>query len=468
MAYASINPYNNEVLHTYTDTTDEEVEVAIASAHALYKKWRNDPVSSRADILYKLADYFEAHEQELAEVLTKEMGKRIVEAKGEVALTAMIARYYADNAERVLQPRTVKSVMGEAQIISRPTGVIMSVEPWNFPYYQVVRVFAPNYMVGNPVLLKHARNTPGAAVAFEKALEAVGAPTGAFKNLFISHDQIADILADMRVQGLAFTGSEVGGRALAEEAGRNIKKSSLELGGSDAFIVLDDANLEELDKIIGQARLYNAGQVCTSSKRFIVTEKNYNKVVEMLTAKFDGVKVGDPMDPATKLAPLSSVKAKNILVKQVQKALDGGATLAFGEVDTNLETAHFNPIILTNVTKDNPMFYEEFFGPVGQVFKVKDEAEAIELANDSNFGLGGVVFAGDPDHGTEVATKIETGAVYVNSYGGTLPELQFGGVKNSGYGRELGEEGLMTFVNQEQVVTRRKPIDLADTTGGFV
>lgn len=468
MAYQSINPYNNELLHTYDNATDAEVETAIASAHALYKEWRNDPVSSRQAVLYKLADYFEAHAQELAEVLTKEMGKRIAEAQGEVALTAMIARYYAENAERILAPQSIESVMGDAQVISRPTGVILSVEPWNFPYYQIMRVFAPNFMVGNPIILKHAANTPSSAVAFENAVESIGAPKGAFKNLFVTHDQIADILADERVQGLAFTGSEAGGRILAKEAGENLKKSSLELGGSDAFIVLDDADLDELDKIIGQARLYNAGQVCTSSKRFIVTSKNYEKVLQLLKDKFTGVTVGDPLDPETNLAPLSTVKAKQILVDQVQRALAGGATLAFGEIDTDLETAHFNPIILTNVSPDNPLYYEEFFGPVGQVFEVEDEAAAIKLANDSHYGLGGVLFSGDADHGTEVASQIETGAIYVNSYGGTLPELPFGGVKNSGYGRELGEEGIKTFVNQELIVTRRKPIDLENTVGGFV
>lgn len=468
MAYESINPYNNEVLHRYEFATDSEVQSAIAEGHELYKKWRNDPVSSRKATLTKLADYFEEHAQELAEVLTKEMGKLIKEAKGEVALTSMIARYYADNAEELLKPKPINSVMGSAQVISRPTGVILSVEPWNFPYYQIIRVFAPNFMVGNPVILKHADNTPGAAKAFEKVVQAVGAPKGAFKNLFATHDQIADILADKRVQGLAFTGSEAVGRILAKEAGENLKKSSLELGGSDAFVILDDANFDELDKILGQARLYNAGQVCTSSKRFIVTTKNYDKVLKMLIDKFTGVQVGDPLDPQTKLAPLSSVKAKRNLVKQVQEAIDGGATLAFGELDTNLDSAHFSPVILTNVKEDNPMFYKEFFGPVGQIFEVKDEQSAIELANNSNYGLSGVLFSGDADYGTKIASQIETGAVYVNSYGGTLPELPFGGVKNSGYGRELGVEGIKTFVNEELIVTRQTPIDLTDTPGGFI
>lgn len=468
MAYQSINPYNNELLQTYDNTTDAEVEAAIATAHNLYKKWREDPVDSRKVILIKLAEYFETHTQELAEVMTKEMGKRIDEAKGEVILTAMIARYYADNAQALLSPKPIKSSMGDAQIVYRPTGVILSVEPWNFPYYQIIRVFAPNFMAGNPVILKHAANTPSSAVAFEKVVTEIGAPKGAFKNLFVTHDQVANILADHRVQGLAFTGSEAGGRQLAQEAGANLKKSSLELGGSDPFVILDDANLSELDKIIGQARLYNAGQVCTSSKRFIVTQKNYEAILAMLKDKFSGVHVGDPLDPATKLSPLSTVKAKKILVDQVQKALAGGATLAFGEVDTDLTTAHFDPIILTDIKPDNPMYHAEFFGPVGQIFKVDDNDAAIELANDSYYGLSGVVFSGDADYGTQVACKIETGSVFVNTYGGTLPELPFGGVKNSGYGRELGEEGIKTFVNQELIVTRHTPIDLTNTAGGFV
>jgi succinate-semialdehyde dehydrogenase/glutarate-semialdehyde dehydrogenase len=344
----------------------------------------------------------------------------------------------------------------------------MMVEPWNFPYYQIIRVFAPNYIAGNPMLLKHASNTPMAASEFEKIVERAGAPTGAFANLFIDYDQVNKIIADDRVQGVALTGSERAGQLIAAEAGKNMKQSSLELGGSDPFIVLDDADLSEIKKIIGGARLYNAGQVCTSSKRFIVTEKNYDAVLTMLKDAFAEAKLGDPLLEDTTLAPLSTSKAKKNLTKQVKAAVDAGATLEYGSVVQDKPAALFDPVILTGITKDNPAYYQEFFGPVGQVYKVKDEEEAITLANDSNYGLSGVVFGGSPEHATEVASRIETGAVYVNSFGGTLPELPFGGVKNSGYGRELGRFGIETFVNKELIVTKKEPIDLDNAFGGFV
>lgn len=469
MAYASINPWNNEVIREYPYATDQEVQQAITEGHELYLSWRNDDVATRSQHLHNLADYLEAHTDEFAEVMTKEMGKLFKEAQGEVALSVIIARYYADNAAKILTPKPVTSVMGEAQVIARPTGVILSVEPWNFPLYQIIRVFAPNFMAGNPVILKHADITPGSAAQFQKVADESGMPKGAFKNLYATNQQVDDILADPRVTGLAFTGSERVGKIVGAEAGSHLKKSTLELGGSDPLIVLEDADLTELNKVLKQTRLYNSGQVCVSSKRLIVTENNYDTVLGMYIDGFKEVKeVGDPMDPNTTFAPLSSVRSKNILVEQVKKAIEGGATLAYGKIDEDLTTAHFMPVILTDMTPENPMYYNEFFGPVGMVIKVKDEAEAIKVANDSNYGLSGIVFAGNADHGTEVASQLETGAVYVNSYGGTLPELQFGGVKNSGYGREMGEEGITAFTNQELIVTRRKPIDLTDTTGGFL
>ncbi|MGO0154771.1 NAD-dependent succinate-semialdehyde dehydrogenase [Leuconostoc mesenteroides] len=468
MSYQTINPFNDEVIQTFHNHDDAYVEKAIAKGHALYKKWRNDPASSRAEILNKIADLMEEDADRLAKVLTIEMGKRFVEAQGEVALSVSIARYYAKNGADFLKPESIKSSMGDAQVISRPTGILMMVEPWNFPYYQIIRVFAPNYIAGNPMLLKHASNTPMAASEFEKIVERAGAPTGAFANLFIDYDQVNKIIADNRVQGVALTGSERAGKLIAAEAGKNMKQSSLELGGSDPFIVLDDADLTEIKKIIGGARLYNAGQVCTSSKRFIVTEKNYDAILTMLKDVFSEAKLGDPMSADTTLAPLSTSKAKKNLTKQVKAAVDAGANLEYGSLAQDRPAALFDPVILTGITKDNPAYYQEFFGPVGQIYKVKDEEEAITLANDSNYGLSGVIFGGSPEHATAIASRIETGAVYVNSFGGTLPELPFGGVKNSGYGRELGRFGIETFVNKELIVTKKEPIDLDNAFGGFV
>lgn len=470
MAYQVTNPYTGEVEKTYNNHTNEEVEAALAKAHSNYQAWKKEPVAARAKKLQAVSDYFYAHVDELATIITHDMGKLFKEAQGEVIISAEIAKYYAENAESLTAPKEhFDSRMGKAQIVPRPIGVLMAVEPWNFPIYQLMRVFAPNYLLGNPMVYKHASNTPGSAEAFANYLVAAGIEEGAATNLFVSYEQVNEIIADKRVQGVALTGSERAGELIAAEAGKNLKRSSLELGGSDPFIVLEDADLSEIQKFIGQARLYNAGQVCTSSKRFIVTANNYNQLVEMLTEAFKEAKTGDPFAADTTLAPLNSLKSKKDLVKQVEKAIANGATLTYGDMSKNQgEDSFFHPVILTGITKENPAYYEEFFGPVGQVYQVKDEAEAIELANDSVYGLSGVVFAGDPEHGAEVAAQLETGAVFVNSYGGTLPELPFGGVKRSGYGKELGTLGMDAFMNQEVIVVREKPIDLEDAFGGFV
>lgn len=469
MVYQVTNPYTNLVEKTYDNHNDAYVERALTKGHQLYKQWRKESVEKRAKVLYKVSELFTEKAEELAAIITKDMGKRISEAKGEVLVSAEIARYYAEKADTFMAPTAFESRMGKAQMVPRSIGILMAVEPWNFPIYQLMRVFAPNYIVGNPMVYKHASNTPGSAEAFEILLKEAGVEDGACTNLFVDYSQVNQIIADKRVQGVALTGSERAGELIAAEAGKNLKRSSLELGGSDPFIVLEDANLNEVKKIIGQARLYNAGQVCTSSKRFIVTENNYEKVLAMLTEAFADAKTGDPFDESTTLAPLSSLKAKKDLVKQVEKALENGATLAYGDMAKNQgDDSFFHPVILKDITIDNPAYYEEFFGPVGQVYKVKDEQAAIELANDSNYGLSGIVFAGTQERGAAVAKQIETGAVFVNSYGGTLPELPFGGVKRSGYGRELGEPGIEAFMNKELVVVREEPIDLDNPFGGFV
>ncbi|MGV0168627.1 NAD-dependent succinate-semialdehyde dehydrogenase [Furfurilactobacillus sp. WILCCON 0119] len=466
MAYQTINPYTNETVHVYENATATDVERALTNAQALYKHWRNGPVGSRITVLQKLATHFRDHVDELATVLTVDMGKLYSEAKGEVLLCADIADYYAKNAERLLAPRQIESIAGEAQLENHPLGVLLAVEPWNFPYYQMMRIFAPNYAVGDPIVYKHAANTPGAALAFEKAVTEAGAPAGALTNLFLSYDQVTDVIADKRVVGIALTGSERGGRSVAEEAGKNLKKNTMELGGADAFIVASDANMDQVNAIAPRARLYNCGQVCTSSKRFIVTENNYDAFLASLKKAFKNAVLGDPMDPKTTLAPMSSKRAKEKLQEQVDAAVDAGATLYFRHDPVDSDGQFFLPTILTDVTKDNPAYHQEFFGPVAMVYKVKDDEEAINLANDSDLGLGGIVFSGDKDHGAEIASQLETGMVFVNTFFSTLPELEFGGVKMSGYGREMGESGILSFANQELVVKRDAPND--NEFGGLV
>ncbi|MCH4172034.1 MAG: NAD-dependent succinate-semialdehyde dehydrogenase [Lactobacillus sp.] len=457
MAYATVNPYTNEIVKQYDNSTPDEIERTLANAYNLYKSMRDDPVAPRAKILHKLSQIFIKDAEQLAKPLVEDMGKLYNEALGEVAICADIAEYYAANAERLLAPESVQTLSGQAQILNRPYGVLMAVEPWNFPYYQIMRVFAPYFAAGNPMVLKHAANTPGSALAFEAAVEKAGAPVGSFKNLFLSYDQVADVIADPRIQGVCLTGSERGGKAVAAEAGKNLKKSTMELGGNDAFIVLDDANMDEVEKVSAAARLYNCGQVCTSSKRFIVTEKNYDRFIKNLAEQFANVKMGDPMDPTTTLAPMCTEKNKNKLQKQVDEAIAAGAKVYYGNEPVDLDGQFFQPTILTDITKDNPAYYQEMFGPVAQVYKVKDEAAAIELANDSHLGLGGIVYSGDAEHGAEVAAKIETGMMFVNTFLSTLPEIPFGGIKMSGYGRELGDECIYSFVNRELVVKNPDP-----------
>lgn len=468
MAYQTINPFTNEVVKTYANATPEEIENALALGDERYHAWRQEPIADRAQILHRIAALMRDHKDQLAKIATIDMGKLFTESQGEVELCAMIADYYADHGADLLAPTPITTqATGDAEIEKQATGIVMAVEPWNFPYYQIMRVFASNFMVGNPMILKHASNTPGSAAAFEQLVNEANAPRGTFKNLFLSYDQIGDIIADPRVQGVALTGSKRGGQAVAKAAGENLKKNSMELGGSDAFIVLADADIDEAVNLAWRVRLYNAGQVCTSSKRFIVADSLYDQFVAALKEKFQAMVPGDPMDDQTTLAPMNSKRAKEKLQDQVDRAIAGGATVAYGNEPIDLPGQFFQPTILTDIQPDNPLFYEEMFGPVAQVYRVADDQAAIDLANNSELGLGGIVFSGDPVHGKQVAQQIETGMVFVNTFLSSLPELPFGGVKGSGYGREMSSLGLMAFVNEKLVVTAQKP-DYQNGAGGLV
>ncbi|APX71430.1 NAD-dependent succinate-semialdehyde dehydrogenase [Companilactobacillus allii] len=467
MAYKTVNPYNNELVKSYPDATADEIEKALSTGHALYKEWRDEPIADRARILHKIAELLRKNEDELAKIATIDMGKLLNESKGEVELCAIIADYYAENGEDLLKPTPISTkATGAAEILHQATGVLMMVEPWNFPYYQIMRVFAPNFIVGNPMILKHASNTPGSAEAFEKIVKEAGAPDGSLTNLFASYDQVSDIIADSRIQGVALTGSKRGGQSVAAVAGKNLKKNSMELGGSDAFVVLSDADVDMAVDLAWRVRIYNNGQVCTSNKRFIVADNLYDEFLAKLKVAFAKLKPGDPMDPKTSYAPMNSARAKSKLQGQIDKAIEGGAKVAFGNEPIDLPGQFIQPTILTNITKDNPEFYDELFGPVAQVFKVGSDQEAIDLANDSELGLGGIVLSRNPAHGKEIASKIETGMVFVNSFLVSLPELPFGGVKGSGYGREMSQLGLNAFVNDKLVVTAQSP-DWSNPAGGL-
>ncbi|HLR19023.1 MAG TPA: NAD-dependent succinate-semialdehyde dehydrogenase [Staphylococcus sp.] len=452
MVYQTKYPYTNEVLKTYTDTTDAEIQEALEEGHRLYKEWRkNNQLQERKSQLKKLAKILRRDVDKYAEILTKDMGKLIQEAKDEVKLSAKIADYYADHAEEFLKEQPLKTNTGEAYYIKQATGIIMAVEPWNFPYYQIIRVFAPNFMVGNPMILKHASICPGSAQAFEDLTREAGMEVGGFKNIFANYDQVNSIIEDKRVSGVCLTGSERGGSAIAEQAGKALKKSTLELGGNDPFIILDDADWDQVKESLPGARLGNAGQVCTSSKRFIVLSKDYDQFITLLKESFEDVKWGDPMDPETTLAPLSSEQAKKDVLKYIEDGLNNGAKLVYGNEKIDHPGNFVMPTILTDIDKNNPIYDQEIFGPVALVFKVDSEEEAIELANDSSYGLGNSIYSSNIERAQKVAKQIETGMSFINSPWASLPELPFGGVKNSGYGRELSELGFDAFVNEHLI-----------------
>ena len=453
MAYQTINPATNEVIETYPNHTEAQIEHALATAHSLYKsQWSKGPIQPRLKVLHALADLIDSRAEELARMITSEMGKLLHESRDEVQIIAAIARYYANNAEGFLAPVPLVTPHGDASIEHHPIGVLLAVEPWNFPLYQLMRVLAPNLAAGNTIVSKHASIVPHCAKVFEELVREAGAPEGAWINLFITSDQVADIIADKRVQGAALTGSEGAGSAVAAQAGKYLKKTTLELGGNDVFIVLEDADIAKAVQSGAVSRLHNAGQECTGAKRFIVHAKVADAFLEQFTVALQAVHAGDPLDESTTLAPLSSAPARDHLAEQVKAAVKAGATLHCGGNVIDRPGNFFEPTILTNIQRSNPAYFEEFFGPVAQVYVVNSDDEAVELANDSNYGLSGVVFSKDIARAKKLASAIETGAVWINTFSSTSPELPFGGVKRSGYGRELSELGIKEFVNQKLVL----------------
>lgn len=450
--YQSINPYTNEKFAEYDNPTAEQIDEAINLAYTLYKKWRHESPASRAKILHDVAENFRKHEDEMAKMMTLEMGKLLRESREEVELCANICDYYAEKGPALLKPEPLDTPLGNAYYLKQATGVVLACEPWNFPLYQVIRVFAPNFVVGNPIILKHAHNVPKFAALAAQIIKRAGAPEGSLINLYPRYDQLATIIQDKRIQGVALTGSERGGSAVAEEAGKNLKKSTMELGGNDAFIVLDDADPVVLRNVLNDARTYNDGQVCTSSKRIIVVKSRYDEVLHELRNVFSGLKAGDPLDSDTTLPPMNSERAKEKLEAQVKTATDNDAKVFYQYPEIDSKGAFFRPTILTNIDEKNPIFDQELFGPVAEVFAVENEDEAIELANNSSYGLGSSVIGSDIKHAEDVASQIETGMTVINGRWITSGELPFGGVKKSGYSRELSQLGLMAFVNQHLVI----------------
>ncbi|GGZ32265.1 MULTISPECIES: NAD-dependent succinate-semialdehyde dehydrogenase [Gammaproteobacteria] len=454
MAYATINPFTGELIKEFPNATDAEVTEAIESAHQAFLSWRNTSFANKAEILNRAAALLRDSKRRYAELLTLEMGKVIGEAEAEVELSAQILEYYAEHAERLLAPQKLPvadPAEGEALLVNEPLGVLLAIEPWNFPYYQIARILAPQLSAGNTLLLKHASNVPQCAAAFESLMRDAGLPQGAFQNLYATRDQVEQIINSPKVHGVALTGSEGAGAVIASQAGKALKKSTLELGGSDAFIVLEDAELEKTIDWAVFGRHWNAGQVCVSSKRMILVEAIYDKFMEGYTKGVAALKAGDPMDPNTTLAPLSSQGAADEVKQKIREAVEHGATATEVGPKVPEQGAFVQPTILTNVTPDNPAYYWEFFGPVSMILKAKDEQEAIAIANDSPFGLGGSVFTADEQRGLAVAKQVSTGMMFVNHPTMVKADLPFGGIRRSGYGRELIDLGLKEFVNHKLI-----------------
>jgi len=452
MTYQTINPATGEVLRTFEEISDENLERAVSLAQGAYERnWRGRTVAARAQVISAVAGRLRQHSDEYAGYLTLEMGKLIAEARAEVALSADILDYYAKRAERYLQPQPVPESPGSL-VKTLPIGIILAVEPWNFPYYQLARVAGPQLMVGNVVVVKHASSVPQSALAFARLFAEAGAPEGIYTNIFASFGQVSRLIDDSRVRGVTVTGSERAGAAVAERAGRNLKKSVMELGGSDPFIVLEDAPLEPtLDNALW-GRMNNTGQSCVAAKRFIVVGTDRGaKFMQGLVARMAALKAGDPNDDATTLGPVSSEAALDRLLEQIENARTAGARIVLGGGRVNRPGYYLEATILADIRPENPVFAQELFGPVASVYIVADENEAIALANATPFGLGGSVFTGDLDHGRQIADCIESGMVFINHPTWTAPELPFGGVKNSGYGRELSDLGFGEFVNRRLV-----------------
>jgi len=452
MQYQTINPFTEELVKTFPEDTDERLQEIIAKAEAVYKSdWKLRTLDERKAVVKKAAAILREKLDEFATPITIEMGKLFREAQGEVELSADILDYYADNAGTFLAPRKLTVAGGEALVESEPLGVLFCVEPWNFPYYQLARVAGPDLMSGNVLIVKHAPNVPQCALAFEKLFLDAGAPEGVYTNVFLSNEQAAKAVADPRIKGVALTGSERAGSAVAAEAGQALKKTTMELGGSDAFIVLDDADLDTAVKWGLWGRMNNTGQCCVAAKRFILHEKIADAFLDRFEKELKKLVPGDPMDPKTTLGPLCTSGALDLVLKQIKTAVDGGAKVLLGGKRLDRPGYFLEPTILTNITPENPAFHQEFFAPVALIFRVKSEKEAIDLANDSPYGLGGSVITTDIERGKRVARQIETGMVFINRATWTAPDLPFGGVKNSGYGRELSDLGISEFVNKKLI-----------------
>jgi len=451
MLIKSINPATGEVLKTFEPLTKSEALEAVEKAHEAYGKWRHTGFKERKAIMMKFAERLKERTDELAQLITLEMGKRISESRAEIAFCAQIVEFYANGAEEFLSDHRLDVEGAGAYLQYTPLGVLIGVMPWNFPFYQVVRFIAPNMMAGNTTLVRHASIVPQCAERIGTLLKECRLPEGVFTNLLIPHEFMEALIAHEHVRGVSLTGSEGAGSSVAALAGKYLKPTVLELGGNDPFIVLEDADLEKTIEMAIKGRMTNTGQSCVASKRLIVVEKVAEQFLAGLKKGMGSMKLGDPMSADTEVGPLSSESAAQKLEEQVQATVKAGASVVLGGGRPDREGAYFNPTILTDVTPEMPSYDQELFGPVATVYVVKNEDEAVRLANDSSYGLGGSVYTSDPKRARAVAESVDTGMMFVNEPTNSQAELPFGGIKNSGYGRELSKLGIMEFVNKKLI-----------------
>lgn len=448
MKFKSVNPYNGEVLQTFTSQSKEEVESILEKAKYAFEKNRDITVAKRSKMMKKAGGLLSKNVEKYAKTISLEMGKPICEARAEVEKCAWVCEFYAENGEDFLADEIIKTDASESFISYDPLGCILAIMPWNFPFWQVFRFAAPNLVAGNVGLLKHASNVLGCATHIGNIFKEAGFPEGSFQNLFIHHDEIETIISNDIVRAVTLTGSEKAGSSVAALAGKYIKKTVLELGGSNAFIVLEDADIDNAVKVGIQARMQNCGQSCIAAKRFIVVDKVYDEFVSKFTAGIKDLKSGPPLAEATQIGTLARKDLAEQLNEQIQTSVEQGAKILTGG---NFKDAYFEPTVMVNITIDMPVFQQETFGPVAPIMRVKNEAEAFEIAGKTNFGLGATLFTADVERARKQVSKIADGSFFINNLVKSDPRLPFGGTKRSGYGRELSKEGMLEFVNIKTV-----------------
>jgi succinate-semialdehyde dehydrogenase/glutarate-semialdehyde dehydrogenase len=451
MAIASINPATGATIKTFATLNKTEIDTGLQRATETFKTFRGTSFESRAAKMFKAAEILEAEKRELGTVMTTEMGKPLKAAIAEAEKCAWVCRYYAENAQQHLADQPVETNAKKSFVRFQPLGPVLAVMPWNFPFWQVFRFAAPALMAGNVGLLKHASNVPQCALAIEDIFLRAGFPNGAFQTLLIGSDAVEEILNDERVVAATLTGSEPAGRSVASIAGKQIKKTVLELGGSDPFIVMPSADLGSAVETAVKARTLNNGQSCIAAKRFIVADEIYDEFTTRFVEKMKALKIGDPMEESTDIGPLATQQIVDDLTGQVQKAIDSGARVLTGGRKLDRPGNFFEPTVLDNIEPSTPVSCEEIFGPVAMLFRVANIHEAISIANVTSFGLGSAAWTKDADEQAKFINEIEAGSVFINGMVASDPRLPFGGIKNSGYGRELAEFGIREFVNIKTV-----------------